>query len=57
MQHFRFLGCSGGSSAAKIASSNTFFKPFCKRKKKQMRSYEKKNVNEAFFKAFFGLFL
>jgi len=27
MQHFRFLGCSGGSSAAKIASSNTFFKP------------------------------
>ena len=27
--HFFFLGCSGGSKAAKIASSNTFFKPFC----------------------------
>lgn len=27
--HFLFFGCSGGSSAAKIASSKTFFKPFC----------------------------
>lgn len=28
--HFFFLGGSGGSKAARIASSNTFFKPFCK---------------------------
>ena len=27
--HFFFLGCSGGSRAAKMASSKTFFKPFC----------------------------
>ena len=27
--HFFFFGCSGGSSAAKIASSKTFFRPFC----------------------------
>ena len=27
------------------------------KKKNQMRSCEKKNVNEAFFKAFFGLFV
>ena len=28
--HFFFLGGSGGSKAARMASSNTFFKPFCK---------------------------
>ena len=34
-QH-RLLGfCSGGSRAAKIASSNTFFKPFCNLTKKK----------------------
>ena len=27
--HFFFFGCSGGSNAARIASSNTFFNPFC----------------------------
>lgn len=27
--HFLFLEGSGGSKAAKIASSNTFFRPFC----------------------------
>jgi len=27
-QHFLRGFCSGGSKAAKIASSNTFFKPF-----------------------------
>lgn len=26
--HFFFFGCSGGSKAARIASSNTFFRPF-----------------------------
>lgn len=28
--HFFFLAGSGGSSAASMASSNTFFNPFCK---------------------------
>jgi hypothetical protein len=28
--HFLLLGCSGGSRAAKIASSKTFFSPFCR---------------------------
>ena len=37
MQHFRFLGCSGGSRAAKIASSNTFFNPFCKIRTKKAK--------------------
>ena len=27
--HFFLFGCSGGSNAANIASSKTFFKPFC----------------------------
>ena len=27
--HFLFFGASGGSSAARIASSKTFFNPFC----------------------------
>ena len=54
MQHFRFLGCSGGSSAAKIASSNTFFKPFCNRKKSNEKSENKKNgILKQFFKANF----
>ena len=30
MIHLFFLGGSGGSNAASIASSKTFFKPFCK---------------------------
>ncbi len=30
-----YLVCSGGSSAAKMASSKTFFNPFCKRNKFQ----------------------
>ena len=30
MIHLFFFGGSGGSNAASIASSNTFFKPFCK---------------------------
>ena len=29
IKHFLFFGGSGGSSAARIASSNTFFNPFC----------------------------
>ena len=29
--HLFFLAGSGGSKAARIASSNTFFKPFCVR--------------------------
>ena len=29
IRHFRPFFCSGGSRAARIASSNTFFKPFC----------------------------
>ena len=29
IEHFLFFGASGGSNAAKIASSNTFFNPFC----------------------------
>lgn len=29
IKHFLFFGCSGGSSAARIASSKTFFNPFC----------------------------
>ena len=29
MAHRFFLGGSGGSSAASIASSKTFFRPFC----------------------------
>merc|ERR1719384_814240 len=31
IKHFLFFGGSGGSKAAKIASSNTFFNPFCVR--------------------------
>ena len=34
IRHFRPFFCSGGSRAAKIASSKTFFRPFCKAKKK-----------------------
>ena len=29
IKHFLFFGGSGGSNAARIASSNTFFNPFC----------------------------
>ena len=29
-EHFLDLGGSGGSSAARMASSNTFLSPFCK---------------------------
>lgn len=32
--HLRFFLGSGGSSAANIASSNTFFRPFCEHKQK-----------------------
>lgn len=31
MTHFRFFCGSGGSSAARMASSKTFFRPFCVR--------------------------
>ena len=34
--HFCLFFCSGGSRAAKIASSKTFFRPFCKAKKKNV---------------------
>ena len=33
IRHFLPFFCSGGSRAAKIASSKTFFRPFCKAKK------------------------
>ena len=57
MQHFRFLGCSGGSSAAKIASSNTFFKPFCKRKRKKNKwEVMKKKCEWSIFQSIFWTF-
>lgn len=34
-QHFLFLCVSGGSNAAKIASSNTFFSPRCRVKRRR----------------------
>ena len=48
MQHFRFFGCSGGSRAARIASSNTFFKPFCKCEKN--KAILKSDVNKQTYK-------
>lgn len=44
--HFLFLEGSGGSKAAKIASSNTFFRPFCKSRKKQRKSSYQQKIEE-----------
>ncbi len=35
IKHFLVFLSGGGSNAARIASSNTFFKPFCKAKRKK----------------------
>lgn len=39
--HFLFFGGSGGSKAARMASSKTFLSPFCWQKKKYLNAFLK----------------